>query len=108
MPPTQRRKNRKGDRRASRAAGNLRIGSHWNAITMIARSQTHPLKAVCELVENAAHRDCVASRPSAAKHRRYLGKLYAKETVLLNFPHDPAASAMDRLIEVLVRTEDEL
>ena len=33
--------------------GNLRIGNQWNAITIIARSQTHPLKAVCELVENA-------------------------------------------------------
>ena len=28
--------------------------------------------------------------------------------VLLNFPHDSVASGMDRLIEVLLRTEDEL
>jgi hypothetical protein len=33
--------------------GKLRIGDQWNAITIIARSQTHVLKAVCELVENS-------------------------------------------------------
>src|SRR5437762_7867259 len=33
--------------------GTLRIEDQWNAINIIARSQTHPLKAVCELVENA-------------------------------------------------------
>src|SRR5579863_396532 len=35
------------------ASGRLRIGDEWNAINIIARTQTHPLKAVCELVENA-------------------------------------------------------
>jgi hypothetical protein len=39
-----------GERRAS---GNLRIGDHWNAITIIALSQSNPLKAVAELVENS-------------------------------------------------------
>ncbi len=34
-------------------SGRLRIGDEWNAINIIARTQTHPLKAVCELVENA-------------------------------------------------------
>ena len=33
--------------------GDLRIGDQWNAITILAHSQTHPLKAVCELTENA-------------------------------------------------------
>lgn len=33
--------------------GNLRIGDHWNAITIIALSQGNPLKAVAELVENS-------------------------------------------------------
>jgi len=33
--------------------GKLRIGDQWNAITIIARSQTHALKAVCEFVENS-------------------------------------------------------
>ncbi len=33
--------------------GDLQIGDQWNAITILAHSQTHPLKAVCELTENA-------------------------------------------------------
>ena len=33
--------------------GRLRIGDQWNAISIIAHSQTHPLKAICELTENA-------------------------------------------------------
>ncbi len=40
-------------RKSTIKRGNLRIGNQWSAITIIARSQTHPLKAVCELVENA-------------------------------------------------------
>ncbi len=35
------------------SSGNLRIGDHWNAITIIALSQSNPLKAVAELVENS-------------------------------------------------------
>ena len=38
----------------------------------------------------------------------YVGKLYAKEVVLLNFPHESGAEAMERLIEMLVHTEDVL
>ena len=38
---------------APRSSGNLRIGDHWNAITIIALSQSNPLKAVAELVENS-------------------------------------------------------
>jgi HSP90 family molecular chaperone len=36
-----------------RASGNLRIGDQWNAITIIALSQSNPLKAVAELAENS-------------------------------------------------------
>ena len=57
---------------------------------------------------NSAHRDFLASRVSAAKHRRYVGKLYAKEVVLTNFPHESPAQVMERLIEVTLRTEDAL
>jgi hypothetical protein len=39
--------------RQVKTAGTLQIGDQWNAIRIIAQSQTHPLKAVCELVENA-------------------------------------------------------
>ncbi len=40
-------------REGSRNTGRLRIGDDWNAITIIARSQTNPLKAVAEFVENS-------------------------------------------------------
>ncbi len=43
-----------------------------------------------------------------AKHGRYIGKLSAKEVVLLNFPHESSSEALERLIEVIVRTEDSL
>lgn len=39
------------DRSAQR--GKLRIGNDWNAITIIALSQSNPLKAIAELVENS-------------------------------------------------------
>jgi hypothetical protein len=35
------------------ARGKLKIGDDWNAITIIALSQTSPLKAIAELVENS-------------------------------------------------------
>jgi hypothetical protein len=38
---------------ASATRGKLRIGDDWNAITIIALSQSNPLKAVAELVENS-------------------------------------------------------
>jgi len=34
-------------------AGKLRIADHWNAISIIAKSQANPLKAVAEFVENS-------------------------------------------------------
>jgi Histidine kinase-, DNA gyrase B-, and HSP90-like ATPase len=36
-----------------KASGRLRIGDHWNAITILALSQSNPLKAVAEFVENS-------------------------------------------------------
>src|SRR6188472_3025886 len=35
------------------ARGRLKIGDDWNAITIIALSQSSPLKAIAELVENS-------------------------------------------------------
>ncbi len=40
-------------RDSSAQRGKLRIGNDWNAITIIALSQSNPLKAVAELVENS-------------------------------------------------------
>jgi hypothetical protein len=64
--------------------------------------------AANEIVINSAHRDFLASRSSPARHRRYIGKLYGKEVVLTNFPHESPAEVMERLIEVTLRTEDAL
>jgi hypothetical protein len=43
----------KSRRRGEAITGKLRIGDHWNAITIIALSQSNPLKAVAEFVENS-------------------------------------------------------
>ena len=48
MPKSVPKKIKKGIR-----AGKLRIADHWNAISIIAKSQTNPLKAVAEFVENS-------------------------------------------------------
>lgn len=40
-------------RSASNDAGRLRIGDDWNAIRIIALSQSNPLKAIAEFVENS-------------------------------------------------------
>ncbi|HUE17278.1 MAG TPA: ATP-binding protein [Planctomycetaceae bacterium] len=40
-------------RRARDSSGKLRIGDDWNAINIIALSQSNPLKAVAEFVENS-------------------------------------------------------
>ena len=51
---TSDRMNRKmTSEHSSRARGKLKIGDDWNAITIIALSQTSPLKAIAELVENS-------------------------------------------------------
>jgi hypothetical protein len=45
--------NSRPARDPSQARGRLRIGDDWNAITIIALSQSNPLKAIAELVENS-------------------------------------------------------
>jgi hypothetical protein len=40
-------------KKKSLRTGKLRIGDNWNAISIIAMSQTNPLKAVAEFVENS-------------------------------------------------------
>ena len=62
------------DRRSPRTRGNLRIGDQWNAITIIALSQSNPLKAIAELVENsidARAREIVITR-GKEKGQHYL------------------------------------
>ena len=45
--------SRNKKKRRPRTGGKLRIGDHWSAISIIALSQTNPLKAVAEFVENS-------------------------------------------------------
>ena len=61
-----------------------------------------------EIIINSAHRDFLSSKTTATTHRRYIGKLYAKEVVLINFPHESPGEVMERLIEITLRTEDVL
>ena len=48
---SKRSRQSRGER--SQARGQLRIGDHWNAITILALSQSNPLKAIAEFVENS-------------------------------------------------------
>lgn len=46
-------KGYKRQKTSSVSRGTLRIGDNWNAITIIALSQSNPLKAIAEFVENS-------------------------------------------------------
>ena len=54
--------------------GKLRIGNDWNAITIIALSQSNPLKAIAELVENSidARATTVSIVRGRSESRHYL------------------------------------
>ncbi len=51
--PTRKAPTPPKQRPGGRTGGRLRIGDNWNAITIIALSQSNPLKAIAELVENS-------------------------------------------------------
>src|SRR5260370_31904142 len=55
-------------------SGKLRIGDDWNAIRIIALSQTNPLKAIAELVENSidAHAKTIAITRGREQGEQYL------------------------------------
>lgn len=59
----------------SATRGQLRIGDSWNAITIIALSQTNPLKAIAEFVENAL--DAKATRVTIIRGKER-GQAYLK------------------------------
>jgi len=52
-PATAARKPATAARGRAAVSGKLRIGDNWNAITIIATSQSNPLKAIAEFVENS-------------------------------------------------------
>ncbi len=49
----KKRKVSRPQKSSSVSGGKLRIGDNWNAITIIALSQSNPLKAIAEFVENS-------------------------------------------------------
>ncbi|MFO7848900.1 MAG: ATP-binding protein, partial [Spirochaetia bacterium] len=58
----------------SGTTGKLKISNHWNAISIIALSQTNPLKAIAEFVENSidAHATEVTLIRGKEKGKYYL------------------------------------
>src|ERR1700719_4794771 len=60
--------------RAAEAKGKLRIGDDWNAIRIIALSQSNPLKAIAELVENSidAHAKVITITRGREQREHYL------------------------------------
>jgi hypothetical protein len=58
----------------SSARGKLKIGDDWNAIRIIALSQSNPLKAVAEFVENSidAHAKCITITRGRERGAHYL------------------------------------
>jgi hypothetical protein len=67
-------KTKRADKSVRSVRGKLRIGDHWNAITIIALSQTSPLKAVAEFVENAidAHAKNITITRGKERGQQYL------------------------------------
>src|SRR5213082_2183810 len=57
-----------------KSSGKLRIGDDWNAIRIIALSQSNPLKAVAEFVENSidAHAKAVTITRGREHGEHYL------------------------------------
>src|SRR3954469_10382654 len=58
----------------SKDSGKLRIGDDWNAIRIIALSQSNPLKAIAEFVENSidAHAKTITITRGQEHHAHYL------------------------------------
>ena len=73
--------------RKLRSSGKLRIGDHWNAITIIALSQSNPLKTVAELVENSidARAKTIVITRGTEKGQHYLRVKDDGEGVRRNF-----------------------
>lgn len=67
-------KNNAESQTENKSSGKLRIGDHWNAISIIALSQSNPLKAVAEFVENSidAHAQTVTIIRGREKGQPYL------------------------------------
>jgi hypothetical protein len=111
--------------------GKLRIGDDWNAIRIIALSQTAVVnarglpgytfeRAAGELwrcrfdaernivVVNSGRRDFVFATRNRSLQLRYLVRLYVKELVLRNFAGASAEQLLERMIELSLYAEEKL
>ena len=91
-------------------SGKLRIGDDWNAVRIIALSQSNPLKAIAEFVENSidAQAKTITIMPMGFLQLRYLVRLYAKELVLKDFAGASADQLLERMIELSLHAEEKL
>ena len=60
------------------------------------------------IVINNGHRDFVYASRSSAMKLRYIARLFVKELVLRNFPGQPAAELLERMVELSLYTEEHL
>ncbi len=70
------------------------------------RSRYNRNKNVIEI--NSLHKDYMEAKEKAVRLKRYIGKIYAKEVILLNFPDISGEQACDRMIELLQKVEEKL
>jgi len=91
-------------------SGKLRIGDDWNTVRIIALSQSNPLKAIAEFVENSidAQAKTITIMPMGFLQLRYLVRLYAKELVLKDFAGASADQLLERMIELSLYAEEKL
>ena len=91
-------------------SGKLRIGDDWNAVRIIVLSQSNPLKAIAEFVENSidAQAKTITIMPMGFLQLRYLVRLYAKELVLKDFAGASADQLLERMIELSLHAEEKL
>jgi hypothetical protein len=60
------------------------------------------------IVVNSGHRDFVYAARNKSLKLRYLVRLYCKELVLRNFVGLPADQLLERMVELSLRTEENL
>lgn len=60
------------------------------------------------IIVNSGHRDFVYAARSKSLKLRYLVRLYCKELVLRNFVGLPADQLLERMVELSLRTEENL
>jgi hypothetical protein len=70
------------------------------------RSRFDPARNI--IVVNNGHRDFVYAARNKSLKLRYLVRLYAKELVLKNFVGLPSEQLLERMVELSLRTEENL